>query len=82
MQTCFFAISGVLPREAAIAKIKKAIEETYAKKGREVLKRNFAAVDRALDGPLRARGVPAAATSTRAAPARRARRGARTSSSA
>jgi pyruvate-ferredoxin/flavodoxin oxidoreductase len=50
MQTCHFALGAALPREAAIAKIKKAIEETYAKKGPEVLKRNFAAVDRALDG--------------------------------
>src|SRR5437867_4216306 len=49
MQTCFFAISGVLPRDEAIAKIKKAIEKTYGKKGPEVVRRNFAAVDRALD---------------------------------
>ena len=34
MQTCFFAISGVLPREEAIAEIKKAIEKTYGKRGR------------------------------------------------
>ena len=39
MQTCFFAISGVLPREEAIAKIKKAIKKTYGKKGDEVVKR-------------------------------------------
>ncbi len=45
MQTCFFAISGVLPRDEAIAKIKGAIEKTYAKKGDEVVRRNFAAVD-------------------------------------
>jgi pyruvate-ferredoxin/flavodoxin oxidoreductase len=45
MQTCFFAISGVLPREQAIAQIKKAIEKTYAKKGPEVVRKNFAAVD-------------------------------------
>ncbi len=48
MQTCFFAISGVLPREEAIAQIKKAIEKTYGKKGAEVVKRNFAAVDATL----------------------------------
>ena len=48
MQTCFFAISGVLPRDEAIAKIKKAIEKTYGKKGAEVVKRNFAAVDETL----------------------------------
>ncbi|MEE8384634.1 MAG: pyruvate:ferredoxin (flavodoxin) oxidoreductase, partial [Dehalococcoidia bacterium] len=48
MQTCFFAISGVLPREEAIAKIKQAIEKTYGKKGAEVVRRNFAAVDETL----------------------------------
>jgi pyruvate-ferredoxin/flavodoxin oxidoreductase len=49
MQTCFFAISGVLPREEAITQIKKAIEKTYGKKGAEVVKRNFAAVDATLE---------------------------------
>ncbi|MGD0462223.1 MAG: pyruvate:ferredoxin (flavodoxin) oxidoreductase [Tepidisphaeraceae bacterium] len=48
MQTCFFAISGVLPRDQAIAQIKKAIEKTYAKKGAEMVRKNFAAVDGAL----------------------------------
>ncbi|WP_374712526.1 pyruvate:ferredoxin (flavodoxin) oxidoreductase [Symbiobacterium terraclitae] len=48
MQTCFFAISGVLPREEAIAKIKKAIEKTYTAKGEAVVKKNFAAVDTAV----------------------------------
>jgi len=45
MQTCFFAISGVLPRENAIKQIKKSIEKTYARKGAEVVQKNFAAVD-------------------------------------
>ena len=45
MQTCFFAISGVLPRDEAIAQIKHAIEKTYGKRGPEVVQRNFAAVD-------------------------------------
>ena len=49
MQTCFFAISGVLPREEAIGHIKKAIEKTYGKKGAEVVRRNFAAVDSTLE---------------------------------
>jgi pyruvate:ferredoxin (flavodoxin) oxidoreductase, homodimeric len=49
MQTCFFALSGVLPRDEAIAKIKKAIEKTYARKGSEVVQLNFKAVDAALD---------------------------------
>ena len=48
MQTCYFAISGVLPREEAIAQIKKAIEKTYGKRGPEVVKRNFEAVDATL----------------------------------
>ncbi len=45
MQTCFFAISGVLPREQAIDKIKKSIKKTYGKKGDEVVQKNFEAVD-------------------------------------
>ncbi len=49
MQTCFFALSGVLPRDEAIEKIKQAIEKTYIKKGIEVVQQNFKAVDAALD---------------------------------
>ncbi len=49
MQTCFFAISGVLPREEAIEAIKHAIEKTYGKRGESVVRKNFAAVDAALD---------------------------------
>ncbi|HYT93689.1 MAG TPA: pyruvate:ferredoxin (flavodoxin) oxidoreductase, partial [Gemmataceae bacterium] len=63
MQTCFFAVSGVLPREEAIAKIKKAIEKTYGKKGEEVVRRNFAAVDHTLAN-LHEVKLPAQATST------------------
>ena len=48
MQTCFFAISGVLPREEAIRKIKKSIEKTYSKKGEEVVRKNFEAADHTL----------------------------------
>ena len=48
MQTCFFAISGVLPRAEAIAAIKHAIEKTYGKRGASVVEKNFAAVDAAL----------------------------------
>jgi len=48
MQTCFFAISGVLPRDEAIAKIKEAIWESYGKKGEEIVQMNFKAVDHAL----------------------------------
>jgi len=45
MQTAFFAISGVLPREQAIAEIKHAIEKTYSKRGEAVVRKNFEAVD-------------------------------------
>ena len=48
MQTCFFAISGVLPRDEAIAAIKRAIEKTYGKRGLAVVKKNWDAVDAAL----------------------------------
>jgi len=48
LQTCFFALSGVLPPDDAIAQIKAAIRKTYARKGEEVLRQNFAAVDAAL----------------------------------
>jgi pyruvate-ferredoxin/flavodoxin oxidoreductase len=49
LQTCFFAISGILPREEAIEKIKYAIRKTYSDKGEKVVLKNFAAVDRAIE---------------------------------
>jgi pyruvate-ferredoxin/flavodoxin oxidoreductase len=49
MQTCFFAISGVLPREEAIAAIKYAIKKTYGKRGDVVVQKNYAAVDATLE---------------------------------
>ncbi len=45
MQTCFFAISGILPSEEAIAKIKAAAEKTYGKKGAAVVEKNYQAID-------------------------------------
>ena len=48
LQTCFFAISGVLPREAAIERIKESITKTYTRRGADVVARNHAAVDAAL----------------------------------
>ncbi len=48
MQTCFFAISGVLPRDEAIDAIKHAIQKTYGKRGEAVVQKNFAAVDASL----------------------------------
>jgi pyruvate-ferredoxin/flavodoxin oxidoreductase len=62
MQTCFFAISGVLPRDEAIAAIKHAIQKTYGKRGEAVVQKNFAAVDAALSHLSEVK-VPAAATS-------------------
>jgi pyruvate-ferredoxin/flavodoxin oxidoreductase len=67
LQTCFFAISGVLAAGQAIAKIKSAIAKTYGRRGAAVVARNQAAVDRALDG-LHQIKVPAAATSARDLP--------------
>ncbi|MBW7887696.1 MAG: pyruvate:ferredoxin (flavodoxin) oxidoreductase [Bacteroidetes bacterium] len=49
MQTCFFAISGVLPKEEAIEAIKKSIKKTYGKKGEDIVKMNFAAVDQTIE---------------------------------
>jgi len=49
MQTCFFALSGVLPRDEAIEKIKTAIEKTYMRKGAEIVQLNFKAVDASLN---------------------------------
>ena len=48
MQTCYFALSGVLPRDEAIKAIKKSIEKTYMKKGQALVDKNFAAVDASL----------------------------------
>ena len=48
MQTCFFAISGVLPRDEAIEEIKKTIKKTYGKRGEAVVQKNFEAVDQTL----------------------------------
>ena len=63
MQTCFFAISGVLPREEAIAKIKEAIKKTYGKRGEAVVRRNYAAVDATLANLFEMK-VPSEVTST------------------
>ena len=49
MQTCFFAISGVLPKEEAVAKIKDSIVKTYGAKGDQIVAMNFAAVDNTLE---------------------------------
>jgi pyruvate-ferredoxin/flavodoxin oxidoreductase len=63
LQTCFFALSGVLPREPAIAKIKEAIKKTYSNKGEGIVLKNFAAVDQTL-AHLHQVKVPKYVTST------------------
>ena len=60
MQTCFFAISGILPRDEAIAQIKKAIKKTYGKRGETVVQQNYKAVDETLANLYQV-SVPAAA---------------------
>ena len=72
MQTCFFAITGVLPRDEAIAHIKKAIEKSYGKRGPEVVRRNCEAVDQAL-AHLHEIPVPAAVSAAAHASAHRVR---------
>ncbi|HYX42291.1 MAG TPA: 2-oxoacid:acceptor oxidoreductase family protein, partial [Pyrinomonadaceae bacterium] len=62
MQTCFFQLSGVLPREEAIEKIKTSIKKTYGKRGEPVVRQNYAAVDAAL-AHLHEVQVPTQATS-------------------
>jgi pyruvate-ferredoxin/flavodoxin oxidoreductase len=63
MQTCFFALSGVLPRDEAITKIKEFIRKSYGKRGEPVVRQNFAAVDAAL-AHLHEVVVPETATTT------------------
>jgi pyruvate-ferredoxin/flavodoxin oxidoreductase len=62
MQTAFFAISGILPREQAIAEIKHAIEKSYGKRGEAVVNQNFKAVDAAIENLFEVK-VPAQVTS-------------------
>jgi pyruvate-ferredoxin/flavodoxin oxidoreductase len=67
MQTCFFAISGILPRDEAIDKIKQAVKKTYGAKGEQVVQRNWQAIDGTL-AHLHEVKVPAAVTSKKAMP--------------
>ncbi len=62
MQTCFFAISGVLPRKEAIYEIKKSIQKTYGKRGDAVVQQNYAAVDGSIANLKRVK-VPTQVTS-------------------
>ncbi len=63
MQTCFFAISGVLPRDEAIESIKYSIKKTYGSKGEEVVRKNFLAVEQTLANLFEVK-IPAQATSS------------------
>ena len=63
MQTCYFAISGILPKDEAIGAIKQAVESTYGKKGKQLVEMNFRAIDAALAN-LHQVVVPTEATST------------------
>ena len=67
MQTCFFAISGILPQEDAIAAIKHAVEKTYGRKGRRIAELNYRAIDKTL-ACLHQVVVPAFASQDLAAP--------------
>jgi pyruvate-ferredoxin/flavodoxin oxidoreductase len=67
MQTCFFALSGVLPKDEAIAHIKKAIEKTYGRKSEKLVAKNFEAVDMALAHLVKLQ-VPGHVTATRTRP--------------
>ena len=62
MQTCFFAISNVIPRADAIEAIKHAVHKTYGKSGKDVIEKNYLAIDEALAN-LHQVNVPALATS-------------------
>ena len=65
MQACFFKLSGVLPEAEAIALMKKAVEKTYGRKGKEVVQMNWDSIDRAAAG---LEAVPVPARITRSAP--------------
>ncbi len=67
MQTCFFAISGVLPRDEAIGHIKEAIRKTYSRKGEEIVLMNYDAIDNTLAN-LHEVTVPTVVTATRTRP--------------
>ena len=69
MQTCFFAISGILPREEAIDAIKEAVQKTYGRKGRRIIELNYKAIDETL-ACLHEISVGSAGTSTEVADSR------------
>ncbi|PJE78663.1 Pyruvate-flavodoxin oxidoreductase [invertebrate metagenome] len=68
MQTCYFALANILPQDVAIEKIKASIKKTYMRKGEAIVKKNFQAVDMALEG-LHEVNIPAVNTSEQTKPA-------------
>lgn len=64
MQTCFFAISGILPQEQAIEAIKRAVEKTYGRKGRRIAEQNYRAIDATVAALQRVEVPAAPGTST------------------
>ncbi|MBW7850897.1 MAG: pyruvate:ferredoxin (flavodoxin) oxidoreductase [Rhodospirillales bacterium] len=64
MQTCYFALAKVLPRDEAIAQIKEAIRKTYGRKSEDLVEKNFAAVDQTL-AHLEHVAIPGRITATR-----------------
>ena len=68
MQTCFFAISGILPKEEAILRIKEAVKKTYGRKGARLLQRNYDAIDAALAGLHKVETQSVAANQTESKP--------------
>jgi pyruvate-ferredoxin/flavodoxin oxidoreductase len=69
LQTCFFALTDLIPTEQAIGYIKESIESTYGKRGAAVVERNFRAVDGALDGLVEVEVPAAVSGDVRLAPA-------------
>ncbi len=69
MQTCFFALSGVLPRDQALARVRESVEKAYGKRGHEVVRRNWAAIDATLEN-LHAVTLPGEVTATHVRPPR------------
>ena len=69
MQTCFFALSGVLPRDEALARVRESVEKAYGKRGPEVVRRNWAAIDATLEH-LHAVTLPGEVTATHGRPPR------------
>ncbi len=67
MQPCFFSLSGVLPADEAVERIKASVAKAYAKRGQSVVDHNFAAIDASLAGLARV-GVPVAVSATRHRP--------------